>query len=318
MKGAKEEGFNTLVVSLPGMAKFYRHYNFIDEIIEIADWSDFFKLEEELKRKNVILIPHGSFVAYLGLEENKKFKVPYFGNKAVLDWEQDRQKQREWLIKANIHVPNEFESGKDITGPVIVKFYGAEGGKGYFRANSGQDFEDKIKEFRERSYVIQEYVIGNPIYIHYFASPLTGEVEIMSIDKRYETNADALGRIPLSGQKGLDIEPSFVVVGNIPLTLRESMMAEAQEMGENLVKASKELIDKKGLFGPFCIETIVTPDKKFFVIEISARIVAGTNLFIPYSPYSYLKFGEPMSTGRRIAREIKLAIEKNKLEELLG
>jgi 5-formaminoimidazole-4-carboxamide-1-(beta)-D-ribofuranosyl 5'-monophosphate synthetase len=147
---------------------------------------------------------------------------------------------------------------------------------------------------------------------------LTGEVEIMSIDRRYETNADSLGRIPLKSQEKLEIEPSFVVVGNIPLRLRESMLAEAQEMGERLVDASKKLIDSKGLYGPFCLETVVTPDQQFYVIEISARIVAGTNIFIPYSPYTYLKYGEPMTTGKRIAREIKLAIEQNRLEEVVG
>ncbi|MDP3733532.1 MAG: DUF1297 domain-containing protein, partial [Candidatus Daviesbacteria bacterium] len=35
------------------------------------------------------------------------------------------------------------------------------------------------------------------------------------------------------------------------------------------------------------------------------------------SPYTYLNYSEPMSTGRRIAREIKEAIKKNKLKEVL-
>ena len=52
-------------------------------------------------------------------------------------------------------------------------------------------------------------------------------------------------------------------------------------------------------------------------MEISARIVAGTNLFIDGSPYSYLNYDEPMSTGRRIAREIKNALLSNSLELVL-
>jgi len=71
---------------------------------------------------------------------------------------------------------------------------------------------------------------------------------------------------------------------------------------------SKEICPPKGLFGAFCIETIITPDAQFYIMEISARIVAGTNLFIDGSPYSYLNYSEPMSTGRRIAREIKNAL----------
>lgn len=318
LKGAKEEGFGTLAIATPKMARFYRHYPFIDEIKEISDWKEFFALEDDLVKKNVIIVPHGSFVAHLGLEENKKMKVPTFGNRSVLDWEADRTKQRDWLMRAKINIPQEFQNGNEINRPVIVKFYGAEGGSGYFVAHSKEEFEKKIKEFKGRAHIIQEYVIGNPIYIHYFASCLTNEVEIMSIDKRYETNADSLGRIPLKSQERLDIEPSFVVVGNIPLTLRESMLAEAQEMGERLVDASKKLIDSTGLYGPFCLETVVTPDQKFYVIEISARIVAGTNIFIPYSPYTYLKYGEAMTTGKRIAREIRFAIEQKRLEEVLG
>jgi len=56
-------------------------------------------------------------------------------------------------------------------------------------------------------------------------------------------------------------------------------------------------MDGRGLFGSFCLETVISPDQKFFVIEISCRIVAGTNLFINGSPYSWLHYNEPMSTA---------------------
>lgn len=318
LKGAKEEGFKTLAVVLPRTEKFYRGFSCIDEIIKIHFWSAFPKIEKKLLKKNAILIPHGSFVAYLGENINKNFKVSYFGNRKVLGWEGDRRKQRKWLEAAKINVPREFGRGEKIDRPVIVKFYGAQGGKEYFMTHSQEEFQRKIKDFKGRKFIVQEYVIGNPIYIHYFHSLLSGETEIMSVDKRYETNADSLGRLPLKGQKDIEIEPSFVVVGNIPLALRESMLVEALDMGERLVAASKKLIDKRGIWGPFCLETVVTPDQKFYVIEISCRIVAGTNIFVPYSPYTYFKYGEPMSTGRRIAKEIKLALGQNKLKSVLG
>ena len=139
----------------------------------------------------------------------------------------------------------------------------------------------------------------------------------MSIDKRYETNVDSLGRIPAKNQRGLNIEPSFEVVANIPLAIRESLLAEAVSMAERVVKTSQRLMPSKGLFGPFCLETIITSAEEIYVIEISARIVAGTNCFIDGSPYTYLNYSEPMSTGRRIAREIKNAIKSNKLKEVL-
>lgn len=116
----------------------------------------------------------------------------------------------------------------------------------------------------------------------------------------------------------MQIDPSFVVIGNYSLVLRESLLQEAYEMGERVVAASKKIAGPKGLFGPFCLETVVTPDMQFYTIEISARIVAGTNIFIDGSPYTALKYGVPMSTGRRIAREIKNAISAERLDEVLG
>ena len=311
LKGARDEGFKTLVIALNKQISFYKRYPFIDEIIGVNSFSEFPEIEEKLKNKKIIVIPHGSFVAYLGMEGNKKMTLPYFGNKKVLDFEFDRVKQGDWLKKAGINTPKEFKNIEDVEFPVIIKSFGAAGGKGYFLVNNKQDLEEKINLFKEKQFVIQQYVVGVSLYIHYFYSPLTKTLEILSMDRRYETNVDALGRIPFN------IDPSYVVVGNSPLVLRESMLPEAYSMGEKVVKKSQELISSQGLFGPFCLETIITPDQKFYVIEISARIVAGTNLFIEGSPYADLLYNEPMSTGRRIAREIKNAIEKNKLEEIL-
>jgi 5-formaminoimidazole-4-carboxamide-1-(beta)-D-ribofuranosyl 5'-monophosphate synthetase len=319
LKGAKDEGFKTLIIVKSDREKFYRSFPFIDEFITLADYSEFPSIEDDLVRRNVILIPHGSFVTYLGSKTNKNMKVPYYGNKKVLDWEEDRKKQREWLSLAGINLPKQFDfENEPVTYPIIVKSYGAAGGKGYFYAKNKADFEKKITTFGDKKFVIQEYVIGVPLYIHYFYSPLTDKLEIMSMDRRYETNADGIGRIPLLGQEGLDIEPSYVVVGNSELVLRESMLSEAFDMGKKTIDASKNIIDKRGIFGPFCLETIITPDAKFYVLEISCRIVAGTNLFTNGSSYSWLYYNEPMSTGRRIAREIKKAIESDQLPLVLN
>lgn len=317
LKGAKDEGFKTLIITTPTRTAFYKTFDFIDEFIEIPTFADFPKIEKRLQEKNVIIIPHGSFVAYLGFEKNKQMKVLYYGNKHVLDWEEDRLKQREWLEHAKINVPKQFKNIDDINYPVIVKSYGAAGGKGYFYAKDKKDYQNKIKQMGSKQFVIQEYVIGVPLYIHYFYSPLTKKLEIMSIDRRYETNVDSLGRIPLAGQEGLAIEPSYVVVGNAPLVLREAMLVDAYDMGLRVIEASKDLMDGRGLFGAFCLETVISEDQKFSVIEISCRIVAGTNLFTNGSAYSWLYYNEPMSTGRRIAREIKNAIENDELSDIL-
>lgn len=318
MKGAKDEGFRTLVIATRDRVAFYHRFRFVDEIYQVRSYHDLLSIEKNLASRNIILIPHGSFVAYLGREGNKRIRLPYFGNKAVLDWESDRKRQLQWLKIAGLQVPRTFSRGERIDRTVIVKSYGADGGTGYFVTQTQKDFDKKISKFLKKQFMVQEYIIGVPMYIHYFYSPITETVELMSIDRRYETNVDALGRIPLAYQEHVDISPSFVVVGNSPLTIRESLMPLAYTMAERLIAASQKLIDRRGLFGPFCLETIITPDQKLYVIEVSCRIVAGTNLFIMGSPYSDLLYDEPMSTGRRIAREIKIAIKKRMVDRLLS
>jgi len=71
------------------------------------------------------------------------------------------------------------------------------------------------------------------------------------------------------------------------------------------------------MLGPFCLETIVTDQLEFKVFEISARIVAGSNPFVGGSPYSDIneKF---MSTGRRIARSIRNALNTERLEDIIS
>ncbi len=132
LKGAKDEGFKTLIVTTHDREDFYKRFKFIDKILTVKSFAQYQKIEDHLKSENVILIPHGSFVAYLGAENNKKIQIPYFGTTAVLDWESDRDMQRQWLMKAGINVPRQFDDIDEVHYPVIVKTYGAAGGKGYF------------------------------------------------------------------------------------------------------------------------------------------------------------------------------------------
>ena len=110
--------------------------------------------------------------------------------------------------------------------------------------------------------------------------------------------------------------PSFNVIGNSPLVLRESLLDEVYSMGERFVDASKRLVPP-GMNGPFCIEGVYDQNGKFTAFEFSARIVAGTNLYVDGSPYSTFLYNEPMSMGRRIAREVKEAKKADKLSAVV-
>ncbi len=315
LKGAKDEGFETICLCLKGKDKPYRSFPVADDIIMLESFNDYFRFEEELKKKEGIIIPHASMIAYLGNENIRKITAKYFGDKEILDIESDREGQRRWLMDAGLDTPKAFKDASEIDRPCIVKFDGAAGGRGYFIAKSGEDVKKRVQG--RTDFMIQEYVIGVPVYIHYFHSPITGETELLGFDRRYESNVDGIGRIPAADQMSMGFEPSYVVAGNTPLVLRESLLPDVLEMGEKVVAQASKLT-KKGMIGPFCLETVLTPELRFVCFEISARIVAGTNMFPEGSPYTCYKYDIPMSTGRRIAREIRNAIDQAKLDMVLG
>ncbi|MFO7872692.1 MAG: DUF1246 domain-containing protein, partial [Candidatus Undinarchaeales archaeon] len=109
MKGAKEEGFNTLLIATPEREKFYKRFDIADDYLVVDDWKEVLDKEDELNEKNSIIIPHGSFVEYVGSKNVAKMDVKMFGNKKVLDWESDRRKEREWFLKAGVPAPDNFD-----------------------------------------------------------------------------------------------------------------------------------------------------------------------------------------------------------------
>ncbi len=317
LRGARAEGFATLAICTEASEGIYRRYPFVDQILVLPSFPALVDRQDTLREANAILVPHGSFVAHLGVERNKQLQIPYFGNKHVLDWETNRNAQRHWLERAGLHMPREITSAQEIDCPVIVKLHGARGGSGYFFARDAAEFTARTAGMAAGSYTVQEALIGAPVYLHYFYSLLAERLEFLGADIRYETNVDSLGRLPSENQRGLPIDPSYVVVGNMPLGVRESMLHNVYHLGESVVAVSRMLCPPRGLFGAFCLEGIITPDEQFSVFEISARIVAGTNVALPSSPYADLYYGEPMSTGRRIARELRNAILTGRLAELV-
>ena len=167
-------------------------------------------------------------------------------------------------------------------------------------------------------------MLGTRYYLHYFYSPLRidayklskGSLQMLGADRRDETNIDEANRLgSIAELENMGIKPTFVVSGNFPLVIRESLLEKVFKMGAGVVETSLELFG--GMIGPFCLETVVTDKLEFKVFEISARIVAGTNPYIGGSPYTELI--EPgLSTGRRIAQEIKLAAKSGRLAEIVS
>ena len=322
--GARKEGFKTLGIAIGKPPKFYDAFPLAkpDEFFVVEKYSDIIDRADELAAKNAILIPHGSFVEYLGAEKFAEIPLPTFGNRAVLGWESDRNKERDWLTSAGIEMPAIIEDPKKIDRPVLVKYHGAKGGRGFFIAKDYHDF--KLGIDHTQKFNIQEYILGTRYYLHYFYSPIKkdgyalsgGSLELMGMDRRDETNIDEMYKLGAQEElKRLDIYPSFVVTGNLPLVIRESLLPKVFDMGEKAVERSLQLFG--GMIGPFCLETIVTDKLEFVVFEISSRIVAGTNVHVSGSPYYDLV--EPgVSTGQRIAQEIKEAVRLGRLAEIIS
>ena len=322
--GARKEGFNTLGIAIGKQPKFYDAFPKAkpDEFFIVESYTDIMQKAEELIEKNVIIIPHGSFVEYLGADNFLKLEMPTFGNREVLGWESDREKEREWLTSAGIKMPKKINRPQDIDRPVLVKYHGAKGGRGFFIAKDYRGF--KLGIDHTQKYTIQEYILGTRYYLHFFYSPIKeegyklskGSLELLSMDRRDESNIDEMYKLGAQEElKRLGLYPTFVVTGNLPLVIRESLLPEVFRIGEKVVERSLELFG--GMIGPFCIESIVTDKLEFKVFEVSSRIVAGTNLFIAGSPYSNL-IENNLSTGRRIAQEIKSANEMNKLDQIIS
>ncbi len=324
LKGAKDEGLKTILVCEKKREKLYRRFPFIDELILVDSFKEILeqKCQSILEENQAVLIPHGTLIAQMSSEEIESIKTPIFGNKWILRWESDRGMKEKLMREAKLPVPKPVIEPKDIKKLVIVKRQGAAGGKGYFMAANEEDYNKKRNQLivdgiisKDETLYIQEYAAGVLAYLQFFYSPLKDELEFFGVDQRHESDIEGLARIPSEQQLKSTKVPSFNVIGNSPLVLRESLLEEVYNIGENFVEASKRMVPP-GMNGPFCIEGVYDENAKFTSFEFSARIVAGTNIYMDGSPYYSLLFNESMSMGKRIAREVKIAAETNQLEKI--
>ncbi|MDA2921804.1 formate--phosphoribosylaminoimidazolecarboxamide ligase, partial [Patescibacteria group bacterium AH-259-L07] len=250
--GAKQEGFETIGICKRERKKAYEAFPIgkPDKFIIVDDFKEILREEnmEVLRKENAIVIPHGSFVEYVGPENlENKFFVPMFGNRKTLGWERNRKKQRQWLEKSNLILPKEFKSPSEINGKVFVKFSGARGGRGFFIANSKEGFEKKleekvnngmIKKEDSNNITLQEFISGVRYYIHYFYSSFykngaqvgEGRVELLSMDKRIELIDEIYRGLPEISEEFFD----YTVTGNQPIIIRESLIPDLIQFGVNV------------------------------------------------------------------------------------
>ena len=331
--GAQQEGFKTVVVCQNGREKTYaRHYrNIFDKFIFLDKFSDITKPEtlKELTDLNTVFVPNRSFSVYAGYEViEQKFTVPLMGNRYLLKTEErNAPKNQLWLLKeAGIKIPKAFKSPKDIDCPVIIKVpeKGRTIERAFFYASTPEEYEleaeKRIKSgiiTREalNQSVIEEYVIGAKFNANYFWSPLTDEIDLLGFDRRIQTDLDGVLDLPAKEQLGLNIATQNIEIGHMGVTMRESQLEKIFEAAERWVQICKKEFPP-GMIGLFALQGAVTKDLEFRVFDVSPR-VPGCPCVEPTSPYMKYKYGVEVGPGKRVAMEIKRALRKHRLAEVV-
>ncbi len=342
-RGAKDFGFKTLVVCEKGKEKTYHDYyrtdgdkGCVDEVIILEKFKDILNpaVQEELKKRNCIFVPHRSFEVYINDYDaiEKKFKIPIFGNRKLLRYEERTQSPNQYdlLQKAKIKFPKIFKSYKQIDRLVIVKAQqkNVSFERGFFFASTPAQFEEEaakriksglISEDGIKTAVIEEFIVGVSVNFNFFYSPINKRLELSGTDTRRQTNLDGFLRLPAPHQLEAlkHLEVTFKEMGHTAVTLPESLLEEIFTIGERFVAATKKQVSP-GIIGPFALQSLVRPvfpKLEIVVYDVSPRMPGSPGIFS--TPYSGYLFGQNFSVGKRVAMEIKEALEKNSLEKIL-
>ena len=331
--GAKQEGFETVVVCQNGREKTYARYyrNVFDKFIFLDQFADITKTEiiKELQDLNTVFVPNRSFSVYAGYDAiEQKFTVPLMGNRYLLKTEErNTPKNQLWLLKeAGIQLPKAFNSPDDIDRPAIIKV--AEKGRtierAFFYASSPQEYEHEAekriqagiitREALEES-VIEEYVLGAKFNANYFYSPLSDDIDLLGFDRRIQTDLDGVLDLPAREQLELNVATQNIEIGHMGVTMRESQLEKIFEAAERWVQVCRKEFPP-GMIGLFALQGAVTKDLQLRVFDVSPR-VPGCPCVEPTSPYMKYKYSVEVGPGKRVAMEIKRAVRKYRLAEVL-
>ena len=344
--GARAFGMHSIVVCQKGRERTYQKYyskrktplgpaGCIGEIMLLPKFADICSPANvaALVKKQAIFVPHRSFSVYVGYGRiENEFAVPIFGNRYLLKAEErNTPRNQQWLLrKAGVRVPKTFSSPDRIDRLVIVK--ASEAARKYERAffivQSPHEYERKGKEMLSRGLVtreglknalIEEFVLGAQFNFNYFASPLTGEIELLGTDFRRQTNLDGLLRLPAPEQaEVLKIaRMKNIEVGHVACTIRESLLEKVFEIGEKFAETCRKEC-RPGIIGPFALQGAIIPSESGeepVIFDVSFRVPGSPG--IRYTPYGEYLWGRSMSTGERIALEIRAAAKAGRLGEVV-
>ncbi|MDR6223350.1 formate--phosphoribosylaminoimidazolecarboxamide ligase family protein [Methanococcoides alaskense] len=350
--GAIEENFETFAICQAGREKTYTEYfkskrdangnvvrGIVDDYVVYDKFNELMLPENQQKLvdDNVLFIPNRSFTSYCNIDEvENDFRVPMVGSRNMLRSEERGMDQDYyWLLeKAGLPFPERINDPEDIDELVMVKLPHAvkKLERGFFTAGTYSEYVGKSESLIKQGVItrealaearIERYIIGPVFNFDMFYSPIEEEMnktEILGIDWRFETSLDGHVRLPAPQQMNLaehQLTPEYTVCGHNSATLRESLLEEVFKLSELYIKASKEFYDP-GVIGPFCLQTCIDKDLNFHIYDVAPRVGGGTNVHMSVGhPYANTLWRKPMSTGRRVAFEVRRAIESGQLDKII-
>lgn len=327
----------------------------IDEVIVVDEFADIVKpeIQEELRKRNTIFIHNRYFWVYFKdfADIEERFQVPMYGlRKGVRLEERDQPlNQYHLLEKAGIRLPKIVRAGGEVLseaelkkrldahfvigkgGPLLIKaneatrsyeraFFVVTTAAEYFKKSAEMVAAGITTQANVDQATIEEFIVGAQINLNFFYSQIHDELELMGTDARRQTSMDGLLRLDAKTQTDLlnsGYKPSMIETGHFAVTMKESLVEKAYEIGEKFIKTIKELVPP-GIIGPFALQGAVAAEngkEEFVIFDVSMRIPGspGTR-FTPYTSYLW---GYEMSYGQRIALEIREAISSNRLKEII-
>ncbi|MBT5015991.1 DUF1297 domain-containing protein [Candidatus Peregrinibacteria bacterium] len=327
----------------------------IDEVILVDKFEDVTKedVQKQLRELNTIFIHNRYFWVYFNdfADIEERFQVPIYGLRQGVKLEERDQPLNQYhlLEKAGIRLPKILREGGEVLekeelnkrlehhfvkekgAPILVKANEATRSyeRAFFVATTAADYFKKAEEMvsagittqeNVNQATIEEFVIGAHVNLNFFYSELNNELELMGTDSRRQTSLD--GFLRLDGKTQTDLlnggyKPSMIETGHFAVTMKESLLEKAYDIGEKFVKTMKETVPP-GMIGPFALQGAVAAyegREEFVIFDVSMRIPGSPGT--KYTPYSGYMYGESLSYGERIAMEIKQAVDENRLPEII-
>ena len=350
--GAVREGFRTLLLCQAGRERTYSQYfrahrsadgsverGCVDEVRSYARFADAFTSAElgKLRERSALLVPNRALSSYVPLSTiEDELSLPIVGSRRLLRIEERTERDNYYALldAGGLPIPRPFPRPEAIDGLAIVKLPHATRRleRGFFTVASPAEYEQKSRALLAAGTIapedlararIERYIVGPVFNFNFFFSPLAPRaegLELLGVDERRESSLDGLVRLPAAQQLELPPAariPEYTVVGHGTLTVRESILEEVFRWGEKFVEVARAKYPP-GIIGPFCLQTVIDPDGHLTIFDVAVRIGGGTNVHLDVGhPYGNALWRMPMSSGRRLARELRSALASGRLAEIV-